>query len=469
MLLMQEFLHLLISYCPIKIGDTPMKRLNVKRLSKFLVAFVISLILSITITAVYVTNLIALETTQMEQLAMNKSNKVNMVLTDLLYKTKILSALVVQNNGEVEDFERTAATIVDDPSIRNVLLAPDGIVRYVYPLEGNEAVVGFDYFSEKAGNKEAIQAKEEGRLVLGGPFELVQGGAALVGRLPVYVGDEQKFWGIASVTLDYPQALNGAELEMLQNQGYAFEIWRINPDDGLRQVIANSNYAYKKNSRYVEYSMDILNAKWYFRLSPIKAWYEIAETWIFILTGLVVSLLLGFMNLHNYDLNHMRKDLERLSYYDPLTGVMNRRGVFQELENMLAQKPVPFVLCFLDMNHFKSINDRYGHHMGDTALRIFSDHVRSYAEAKGLMFARIGGDEFILVFKNMDNYQEADALLKQIEESLSDKKTELLDPDIILSVSKGYAVYPKDGSTIDELVTLADANMYRHKKLSSGE
>ncbi|MFR5881500.1 MAG: hypothetical protein ACLUEQ_12225 [Cloacibacillus evryensis] len=70
-------------------------------------------------------------------------------------------------------------------------------------------------------------------------------GQALVGRLPVYTGRDsvEKFWGLVSVTL-YPEALNGAELDQLKAQGFAFEIWRINPDDGKRRVIAHSGYLY---------------------------------------------------------------------------------------------------------------------------------------------------------------------------------------------------------------------------------
>lgn len=85
-------------------------------------------------------------------------------------------------------FLQVEATIMYDLAIRNVIIAPDGVVSNVYPLEGNEKVIGLDYFSDKEGNIEAMLAKETGQLVLGEPFNLVQGGQALVGRLPVYVG-----------------------------------------------------------------------------------------------------------------------------------------------------------------------------------------------------------------------------------------------------------------------------------------
>lgn len=77
---------------------------------------------------------------------------------------------MIQSDGEVKDFESVAATIVDDPAIRNVILAPAGIVSHVYPLKGNERVLGLNYFLEGEGNREAVMAKKFGQLVLGGPF-----------------------------------------------------------------------------------------------------------------------------------------------------------------------------------------------------------------------------------------------------------------------------------------------------------
>ena len=269
-----------------------------------------------------------MEHAQMEQLVLTKSNKVNNVITKLLYKTQVLSALVIQNDGEIKDFERVAATIIDDPAIRNVILAPNGIVSNVYPLESNEKVIGLHYFSKGEGNQEAIAAKASGQLVLGGPFHLIQGGQALVGRLPVYLGEknEENFWGLVSVTLNYPQALEGAELEQLRNQGFAYEIWRISPDTNKKQMIANSNYIYNQHASYVEKTMTILNAEWYFRLSPIRNWYQYPETWIFTFAGLFT---------------------------------------------------------------------------GDKMLRQFATIFEQHLDEQHL-FARIGGDEFILIFKHTD-------------------------------------------------------------------
>ncbi len=105
--------------------------------------------------------------------------------------------------------------------MRNVLFAPDGIVDGVFPLEGNEDVVGLNMYGDGAGNLEAQAAIEKEALYIAGPFQLIQGGLGIAGRLPVFLTDEQGqryFWGIVSVTLDFPAALSGSPVERVNAQ-----------------------------------------------------------------------------------------------------------------------------------------------------------------------------------------------------------------------------------------------------------
>lgn len=446
-----------------------MKKVNInktKRLCKFIVVFLISFVICIFVTITYIQNKCQLEYVQMEHVASTKANKINNVISKLLYRTQTLSALVIQKNGDVRNFEEVAATIIDDPAIKNVIIAPDGIVSNVYPFEGNEKVIGLDYFSDAAGNKEAAAAKQLEQLVLGGPFDLVQGGQALVGRLPVYLDgkqDKKQFWGIVSVTLSYPQALDGAELEELKEQGFAYEIWRISPDNNERQIIANSNYTYNKNANYVELPMSFFNAEWYFRLSPIRNWYQHPEMWIYTIIGFFISILIGFLVMHNYDLNQMKSDLEELTIKDTLTGILNRRGAFQALESLLGITDKKFVLCYMDLNKFKMINDSFGHNIGDQVLRYFTSTFEQYIN-KNHIFARMGGDEFVLIFKDTDSEVEVDLFFNHIYKEFEKELVLNKKQSLYVTFSIGKAVYPRDGVTIDELIAVADNAMYQQKQ-----
>lgn len=405
-----------------------------------------------------------MERAQMEQLLLVNSNKVENVITKLLYKTQVLAALVIQNNGNIKEFEQVASIVVDDISIRNVILAPDGIVTHVYPLEENETVLGLNFFADGDGNKEAILARDQKQLVLGGPFNLIQGGQALVGRLPVYI--KGKFWGIVSVTLNYPQVLAEAELDQLKTQGCAFEIWRISPDTKERQMIANSNYDYNARAPYVEKPLNILNASWFFRISPIRNWYEYTETWIFILFGCFVSFLVASLGTHNLELSKMRCNLEHLSYLDPLTGILNRRGILEKLEQLIKDHPKPFLLCYVDLNDFKQINDQYGHNVGDRVLNGFAQIVKRNLK-QNHFFGRIGGDEFLILFKNESDIKKMERFLFTVAQECQDAVQNKEGKKISILFSTGTASYPQEAVTMDELICVADNKMYMQKKEKS--
>lgn len=439
---------------------------NKKRFIYFSLTFMITFLLCLFATFAYVQSISKLDKSQMENLLTTRASKVSRVISDLLYKTEILSALVIQTNGDIADFSKVASTIIDDPAIKNVLIAPNGIVSHVYPLEGNETLIGFDFFSENDGNKEAIVARESGQLVLGGPFNLMQGGQAIVGRLPIYMkneNNEEVFWGLVSITLNYPDALAAAELEQLKEQGYAYEIWRISPDTGKKQIIANSSYAYNQDTPYVEQKIHIANAEWYFKLSPIKHWYEYPETWILTFGGIFISLLVALLVLHNYELGQLKLELEDLTTKDSLTGILNRRGLLFELEKLVTYPNQKFVLCFMDLNKFKLINDTLGHSFGDKLLQQFAETFKQHID-KQHIFARIGGDEFILVFKNTDDDKHIDDFFTKIQKALTD--TVRFPSNAIINnitFTMGKSVFPRDGITIDELLHFADNKMYANK------
>lgn len=429
-----------------------------------LVLLCIFLILSTAASLFLAQRKFEIEHSKVEMVILNQSNKITNVLSKLLYKTQALASLIIQNNGEVVNFEKTALAIVDDPSIFNVLLAPNGIVSQVYPHEGNEAVIGLNFFSKGAGNKEAVQAKNTGEMVLGGPFPLIQGGEAIVGRLPIFLDDEKgnkRFWGLVSVTLKFPQALNGAELNTLTERGLGYEIWRINPDTNARQVIAASPF-YNRNTPYIERPLNILNAKWAFRVSPIKFWYQYFESWVYIFIGIIGSFLITALIQHAQDLGRIRLQLEDIVYKDPLTGLLNRRGLFEELASLI-KRDKPFSLCFFDLNNFKFINDTYGHNIGDNVLIYFAKEIQRNLKDIPHTLGRIGGDEFIVLLHNEISEEEITKIFGNSKNSISIAKLIKAD-EFIISFSTGTACYPRDGQDSDTLVNNADKKMYKDKE-----
>lgn len=441
-----------------------------RRALKPCLAFLGVLVLGLSLTLLTIQQRLRLEELTMERLIIDKSIKITETISALMAKTQALAALVIQNNGIVGDFERVAATLADDPSIHNLLLAPDGVVQYVYPLTNNEGVLGYNLLSDGPGNKEARQAMETGQLVFGGPFNLVQGGQALVGRLPVWFADkhtgEQSFWGVVSVTLKYPEVLRGAGLSTLGLEGFAYEIWRTNPDDGQRQVIASNTEGTISSARHMETHIPILNANWYFRLMPVRAWHEYPEHWMMIVATLFVSLAMAVITHNNTELRTVKITLEEMLRTDPLTGIRNRTGFFYEFRRMLRYSS-DFVLYYIDFNSFKQINDEFGHNIGDFVLEEFCRRVGRHA-GKHRYLSRLSGDEFALLWESGKTPPEAreteeKAFWKAVSHEFERPIYEAEGKTIVLSFSMGKAVYPADGNSIDALLSCADSRMYHCK------
>jgi len=243
-----------------------------RRITKTVVAgFFVTLALCVALSAYIEYGRRQREDDQMKFIAGTVSAQAYEVLSAQLNKAKTLEAFVVQSEGSTEGFERVARLLVTDSTVRNVLLAPDGIVSAVYPLKGNESVLGHDLTGEKAGDKEAQAAIDRGDMIMAGPFSLVQGGLGIAGRLPVYLNGS--FWGIVSVTLNYPDALSGLTVpDSVAAQGFSCRIWRVNPDSGIEQTIVKSGEGIQ--SRAFDYAFPIYNSEWHVTVSPMLPWYS---------------------------------------------------------------------------------------------------------------------------------------------------------------------------------------------------
>ena len=130
------------------------------------------------------------------ELVIEAKDKLQVALSHSFAATKML-ALLIDKNGQINNFDSIAAQVIEtDTDIDAVQLVPDGIIKYIYPLAGNEKAIGYNILKDAARNKEAYKAIEQRSMYFGGPFELKQGGMGVVGRLPVF--RQNKFWGFSA-------------------------------------------------------------------------------------------------------------------------------------------------------------------------------------------------------------------------------------------------------------------------------
>ncbi len=157
-----------------------------------------------------------------------------------------------------------------------------------------------------------------------------------------------------------------------------------------------------------------------------------------------------------------RDDLERLALRDPLTGLLNRRGLADSLSAELARagrEGYPVTLVALDIDFFKQVNDLYGHAAGDEVLERVAERLAAGIRP-GDLCARLGGDEFMLAFPNADAARAAQ-VLSRIETAVA--AIEFGRGEASLAFSGGIAEFPADSTGLADLMEHADAALFAAK------
>jgi signal transduction histidine kinase len=229
-------------------------------------------------------------------LATERAHAIQTSIDRGLSATYALAAMLQQGKGTIPDFESSAGRLLKYyPGAAALELAPAGIIRQIVPLAGNEKAVGHDLLRDPARGKEAALARDTGELMLAGPFNLIQGGVAAAGRLPVFLDDSdgrETFWGFVVVLLTFPDALSSARLADLEERGYAYELFRMHADTRGKQVISASSAAPLVDP--VVKTLQVPNAIWYLSIAPLKGWSDDSGLPLKSAVGLLVCLLLAW-------------------------------------------------------------------------------------------------------------------------------------------------------------------------------
>ncbi len=216
------------------------------------------------------------------------------------YLVTSLSAYISTNPDlSQEDYRRFAKVVFDaKPGLVNIAAAPDLVIRYVYPLEGNESALGLDYNSNPKQRAAALAVKESGSPVVAGPLQLVQGGTAIIGRFPVYT--DSGFWGIVSTPVYLDQ--------LLKDSGMLDE--RLSIETALRGKDGKGpqgDVFFGDANLFAEHSLKIpirlFSGTWQLGVKPKSGWATSApnggwiDLFVWFVSGLVV-LVLALLNIY---------------------------------------------------------------------------------------------------------------------------------------------------------------------------
>lgn len=210
-------------------------------------------------------------------------------LSESMGAVYLLSKAVDRRTGAISNFDDQAADLLRDfPLLRALELAPGGVINHVYPLRGNEIVLGHDLLLDKTRNREVHQAVMRRQMALSGPFELRQGGVGIVARYPIYLAStdsRSRFWGLSIIVIDFPSLIIAAGKSEFDRLGYRYQICWIKDDYDCKQAIGDADLS--PDDALVS-MIRTGYADWRLLVQPVRGWLSAFEYGL-----LVMAVVLG--------------------------------------------------------------------------------------------------------------------------------------------------------------------------------
>ncbi|MFT7859733.1 MAG: sensor domain-containing diguanylate cyclase [Sulfurimonas sp.] len=165
-------------------------------------------------------------------------------------------------------------------------------------------------------------------------------------------------------------------------------------------------------------------------------------------------------------LKQIENELKFAASHDSLTGLPNRSYLLEKIDKAIEhynESKEGFSICFIDLNKFKPVNDNYGHHAGDMLLKHIAKILSNFVRGDDLV-ARVGGDEFVILFNSVNSKKDIQNMKKRLLELNSKYPLHYSEDDTIeFSFSLGVASCPNDATQTLSLMKIADKEMYHHK------
>lgn len=200
-------------------------------------------------------------------------------------------AFWVERYETLDDFDAIAKTIlISNPYIDAIQLTEKGVITHVYPLIGNEVVIGYDILADPKTNKEASYAIEKRELYFAGPFELKQGGQAVVGRLPIFKQNE--FWGFSAVLINFEKLLEASGIDSNTNDKYVYQLSKINPNTGKEEFFLPMSDQFDASSAT---SIDVPDGEWKLYVAHRNNSGAFTVALNYAILGLILALVSGFL------------------------------------------------------------------------------------------------------------------------------------------------------------------------------
>lgn len=369
------------------------------------------------------------------------------------------------------------------PYIRHIAIAPNDVLRDVYPLKGNERILGLDYRRLPDQYPLLQRARANRSPILAGPVALYQGGRGLIYRRPVFVGglgEEKRYWGNVSIVADVDQLLIAAGI----GNDERFELALRGRDgkgaDG--EMIWGEPHLFDRQA--VTLNVDVPGGHWKLAAIPRGGWpqlsllssplflFALSSTGLFSLFAVQLSRRNRLIKNRNTELHSQKEklrlagvELERLAHYDAVTGLPNRVLFNDRLHSAIehaGHSGSSVAVLVLDIDGFKMVNDSLGHPMGDLLLQQATARFVACVR-EGDTVCRLGGDEFAFILNDLAPDTGAMAIVQRLLLALQ-QPFDLKGTAALVTASIGIALCPEHGTTTEQLLRHADTAMYGAKE-----
>lgn len=211
-----------------------------------------------------------------------------------------IAALIQSQKGSVIGFSELSRKMLPlYPNVSALQLQPNGIIKYITPLQGNEAAIGFDIRQDPDINYNSFNPLAPAKLTLNGPYTLAQGGKGFIARLPIIINTKtgKKFWGFSAILIRTSDLLSSSNLTSLSKRGIAFKLSTQQYNNRPTENIIHSEQSLTMDPETFE--INILGSNWVLQVSPVGGWrdnrllpYEVLLAIIFTLLMSILAILI---------------------------------------------------------------------------------------------------------------------------------------------------------------------------------
>ncbi|GLT18764.1 sensor domain-containing diguanylate cyclase [Vibrio zhanjiangensis] len=403
-----------------------------------------------------------------EELSIIRSELEIAIFNDIFVANGLVALIASKPNFDFSGWELFASSVIRKTHhVELITLAPDDVVKYVYPYEENEHLLDLDYRTLPDQWRTVNQARDIHEILIAGPVNSVHGRRVLIAQVPLFSDPiyYRDYWGVCSLVISLENLFSDVGVESYARKYYlAMRGVDGSGEEGDIFYGTKSTFddAFATESVKFPYGTWLIAAATKHDLLEFGIWYRVHAARL-LGYPLIVLLMLAYGAIY-----YLYHTANQRALHDSLTSLPNRRYFMYTLERHFgliaaSAKAQSFAILNVDLDKFKWINDTYGHAAGDKVLIAVAKRIKAVLRSCDVV-ARVGGDEFLVLLTRVKSKEDVDTINNQLQKAICQYPVMYEKNEISIYVSIGVAIYDGQFKEVDEMLKVADENMYDDKR-----